>query len=137
MPEAAQRGLLAKHPTGVHTFSNGDEWYSWADVNCDRCRFYDKDTGGALCAFEGAAMLSMVSPELARMFGWIESAEYPGEFDAPQECAFLRRNDDRDDDGDRKPRQPTPDPRQLVLIADPTEIIAGVEPEPVEVPALV
>jgi len=134
MPEAEARGLLAKYKEGVYTFSNGDEWYSWADSNCYECAHYAKDHAGLFCAFEGAAFLSMVSPELARMFGWIESTDYPGDFDAPQECAFLKRKDDRDDD---RPSTPAPDPTQLVLIADPTEDIARIKvidvPQPVSV----
>jgi hypothetical protein len=126
LPDAAERGLLVEYPNGIHTFSNGSEWYSWADVNCDRCRFYDPEAAGALCAFEAASFLHIASPDLARMFGWLESAEYPGHFNPPHECAFLRRKDDRDDDD--RPPTPDPDPLQLVLIADPTEIIAGIEP---------
>jgi hypothetical protein len=117
--EAERRGLLVKYPSGVHTFSNGDEWRSWADVNCDRCRFYDADRAGASCAFEAAAFLHTASPELARLFGWSEDAEYPGEFDAPESCAFFREK--QDDDGNDIPVPPDPDPAQLVLIADPTE----------------
>jgi len=134
--DAEERGLLAFKPAkGIATFSNSDHWDSWASVNCFVCRFYDPNKAGALCAFEGAALIGLVSPDLARMFGWIENEKYPGEFDEPQECAFLKRRDDHDDD---HPRPPAPDldPLQLVLIADPTEdasVITQAEPAPAEV----
>jgi hypothetical protein len=131
--DAEERGLLADDEKGIHTFSNGTEHELWADVNCWECRFYSEDQAGEHCAFEGAALLGSVSPELARLFGWIESAEYPGEFDAPESCAFFRER--QDDDGNDIPVPPDPDPRQLVLIADPREDAAMVR-QPVQVPVL-
>lgn len=126
LTEARTRGLLVKYPGGVHTFSNGTEHELWADVNCWECAYYDADSAGLLCAFEGAALLACASPDLVRMFGWLEHPDYPGEFEPPQQCAFFRSK--RGDDGSDNPPPPDPDPRQLVLIADPTEVIAGVLP---------
>jgi hypothetical protein len=64
-------------------------------------------------------LLGSVSPDLARLFGWIEDAEYPGEFEAPESCAFFRAK--QDDDGNDIPVPPDPDPSQFVLFADPRE----------------
>lgn len=132
--QAAERGLLVKEK-GVHTFSNGTAWDCWADSNCYECWHWDPDTAGAKCAFESAAFLDMVTPDLARLFGWIQNpeyADYVGEYDppgshrhgwdAPDTCAFFRAKSD--DDGKDNPPPPEPDPCQLVLIADPTEDLA-------------
>lgn len=122
--EAAKMGLLAPENDAVHTFSNGTEWECWASGNCFVCRRWDEDEAGKYCAFEFAALLHHVSPDLARLFGWPYDAEAEQKygirsaFDAPDECRFLLR---RDNDEDREPPPPPPDPNQLVLIADPTE----------------
>lgn len=120
--EARRQQLLAKHHTlGVYTFSNGDEWRSWADQNCYECAHYDPDVAG-LCAFEPAAFMHIVTPDLARLFGWLQDAQYDEPDDhrhgwkAPQTCPFLKRRNDDD-----RPPAPDPDPLQLVLIADPRE----------------
>ncbi|MDP9203473.1 MAG: hypothetical protein M3P26_16320 [Gemmatimonadota bacterium] len=134
LDDAANRGLLVK--PGIHTFSNGSEWDSWSSGNCLECRFFDPDTMGELCAFEGASFMHMVTPELATMFGWVQDPKWdkPDDhrsgWDAPEECPFFS---DRNDEHGEPP--PDPDPQQLVLIADPTEDIAlpAVPPERVEV----
>jgi hypothetical protein len=118
LDDAYERGLVTELGKGVLTFSNGSEWDSWSTKNCARCKFFDPGAMGALCAFEAAAFMHIASPELVRMFGWIEDAEHPGEFDKPETCAFFKDKDDRDED---RPSSPPTDPRQLVLIADPTE----------------
>lgn len=120
--DAEEAGLLVFLPErGIHTFSNGDHWDYWASRNCFECRFYAPNRAGALCAFEGAALLGSVSPKLAEMFGWLESEKYPGSYHEPETCAFFRDKNDRgDDDPPKRPAPPT-DPRQLVLLADPTE----------------
>lgn len=133
--EAEERGLLVFLPEkGIHTFSNGDHWDSWASGNCFRCRFYAPNCAGEDCAFEGAALLGSVSPELARMFGWTESAKYPGSFREPEQCPFFKERKDSDDTP--TPPPPDPDPAQFVLIADPTEDAAGIReaPAPIGVP---
>lgn len=123
IPEAESRGLLAKSGAGIHTFSNGSSWDYWADANCFECWFWEPDgTAGELCAFEGAALLGMASPDLARMFGWAQhTAEYGERFGwrPPAQCAFFRSR--KRDDGEDNPPPPDPDPTQLVLLADPTE----------------
>lgn len=129
MAQAEARGLLVPE-RGIYTFSNGSEWDSWASGNCFACRYYDEDTAGRDCAFDSAAFLGMVSPDLARLFGWIQEAEWdrPDDhrdgWDAPQTCACFRAK--RDDDNTDPPPPPEPDPRQLVLIADPSEDIGQV-----------
>lgn len=140
--DAMNRGLVhlvdGQFPvkaTGIHTFSNGTEWECWAEPNCLSCRFYELDgNAGEFCAFEGLATLGAVTPELARLFGWVQKSEYAdyrGPHDtaehrhgwhAPDACPFFRNRTD-DDDGGRSQSVP-PDPAQLVLIADPTEDIA-------------
>lgn len=120
--DAEARGLFVM--PGIHTFSNGTEHEIWAERNCYDCRFYDPDAAGA-CAFEGAAMIGMVSPALAEMFGWKRDAEYPDSWDAPDQCAFYH---DGDDD---TPDAPEPDPSQLVLLADPTEDATAITHAPI------
>lgn len=130
LEEAAGRGLLAEHGKGVHTFSNGSEWDSWASPNCHACKYWNKDVAGDDCAFEAAAFLQIASPELARMFGWLEEADYG--WRAPQQCSYFAAKSDGDDDD--RPAPPPVDPTQLVLIADPSEdaslIRAEREPAP-------
>jgi hypothetical protein len=133
LAEAQARGLLTADDKGIHTFSNSDTWFSFAARNCDECRFWSEDVAGQWCAFEAAAFLHRVSPDLARLFGWTASTKYADSWDEPEQCAFFRRSDD---DGERGPL-PDPDPAQLVLIADPTEdaaLLTAVDlPELVEV----
>jgi hypothetical protein len=126
--EAEKRGLLAHQGRGIHTFSNGSHWECWASANCWECRYYDTEAIGP-CAFEAASLIGIVSPSLAVLFGWTESAEYPGEFNEPDQCAFFRER--TDNDGNDNPPPPEPDPLQLVLLADPTEDIAALTSEPV------
>ena len=130
--EACERGLSAEK--GIHTFSNGTAWDYWAERNCYECRHFDTESVGS-CAFEGLAVIGMVSPELARMFGWTEHPEYADSWCQPKVCRFFRQRGDDDAPGDPAPE---PDPRQLVLLADPTEdvsIITRAVPQPIEVPA--
>lgn len=141
LAEASARALLADAGQGIHTFSNGTEWECWADPNCLTCWHWNPECAGEGCAFEGAALLDMVSPDLARLFGWIQDPEYadyvgpsdpPGShrhgWDAPQACPFFR--DRTNDDGGDNPPPPDPDPQQLVLLADPTEDLALVQLSP-------
>jgi hypothetical protein len=122
MAQAEKRGLIVKD--GIHTFSNGTEWECWASGNCFDCWHYDAKEMGA-CAFEGAALMSAVSPDLARFFGWTQDAKWdtPDDhrhgWDSPDQCACFRER--TDDDGNDNPPPPEPDPTQLVLLADPTE----------------
>jgi hypothetical protein len=109
--EAAERGLLTEQ--GIGTFSNGSEWDGWSSGNCDECRWFDPDVAGKYCAFESAAFLGMVTPELATMFGWILNEQY-GEFDAPEQCAFFR---DKDSDDDDRPSVAPIDPAQFTFLA--------------------
>lgn len=122
MVQATERGLVVDN--GIHTFSNGTEWECWADGNCFDCKWYDAERAGD-CAFEGYALLGMVSPALALLFGWTESKDYPGSYHPPESCRFFV---DKDSDEGRRPTPPDPDPLQLVLIADPTEVIANLNP---------
>jgi len=134
--------LLAKSPSeGLHTFSNATEGLGWMEHNCFRCWHYEhEEPAGELCTFEMAAMVSLVSAPMMRHFGWVEDAEYPDCYEPPDTCAQLsprpERNDD-DNDGPAPERPTPPDPRQLVLIADPTEDAAQIvhAPEPVGVSA--
>jgi hypothetical protein len=133
--EAEKRGLLAAHDKGIHTFSNGTDWECWASGNCyNDCRYLDPDTAGALCAWEAAAMMKMVTPELSALFG-IERITIPTSdgigIPALSDCRFFAPK--HDDNGDEIPIPPDPDPNQLVLFADPTEDAALFNP-PVLVP---
>ena len=137
--QAAARGLFALDGEGVHTFSNGTDWECWASGNCLSCRYYDLDgQAGEFCGFEYAAMLHFVSPDLARLFGWTQDqkyADYRGVSDvvsgrhgwnSPDRCAFFAPR--TDDNGYDIPIPPDPDPAQLVLLADPTEPFANLQP---------
>jgi hypothetical protein len=138
LEQAITRGLTVDEKHGIYTFSNGTDWECWASGNCFACWHWDEDCAGRRCAFEGAALLSMVSPELARMFGWTRNeagaAEWCKErnepddlrqwWDEPNQCAFFRSR--TDDHGGDNPPPPEPDPLQLVLLADPTEDIGQV-----------
>lgn len=124
--------MLAKPGEDIHTFCNGSHWEGWASHNCFECRWYDWDAAGASCAFEGAALLGVVSPELAEMFGWVQKATQYGPRDGweePEQCAFFREKPDSDEDDRERPTEPDPD--QIVLIADPTEDIARVADAPI------
>ena len=116
--DARKRGLIAVEGQGIHTFSNGTQYECWAEGNCERCKWFDPDEAGALCAFEMAGFLGIVSPELARLFGWIWRGEEKEKaygakfsFDPPRQCAFFK---DRDDDS---PDPPIIDPTQLTFLA--------------------
>ena len=132
LEEARERHLLTERKQGIHTFSNGTDWEGWSEGNCLSCRFWDIDCLGELCAFEGASMLGIASPELAEMFGWIQLEKYRDYepplrrhgWDRPDQCPFFHER--YDDNGEEFPIPPDPDPMQLVLIADPSEDIAGI-----------
>ncbi|HEX6924259.1 MAG TPA: hypothetical protein VF167_02460 [Longimicrobiaceae bacterium] len=137
LAEATERNLLTQTDhAGIHTFSNGSEWDIWADRNCHRCRFWTADVYHEDdCALPDAGFLGMVTPELARVFGWGRdpdvAAKY-GERSAwsyPDDCPWRQLRDDRDDGTDPPP--PEPDPHQLVLLADPTEDAALIQQAPV------
>lgn len=135
LADAEARGLLAKK--GIHTFSNGTEWEYWASGNCLSCWFYRLDgDAGEFCAFEAAALLDTVSPELATLFGWKRHEQYADSWVSPDECTFFKERPDGDDDS---PPPPPVDPLQLNLLADPTEdaalIVAVDSPELAEVNA--
>lgn len=133
MDEAEKRGLIADEGKGIHTFSNGTEWDGWASGNClNDCRYFDPDAAGALCAWECAAFLKMVTPELSELFGikreWKKASDgidYP----VTTDCRFFRPK--HDDDGKEVPIPPDPDPLQLCLLADPTEDAALITSAPV------
>jgi hypothetical protein len=130
--EAEERHLLTDDKKkAVHTFSNGSEADCWLSNNCYECWFYPPEgPAGDLCAFEAAAFIGMVTPELARMFGWIQDMKYdkPDDhrfsWDPPEQCPFFQQRPDKGDDGDTPPPPPDPDPDQIVLIVDPTEDLA-------------
>lgn len=139
LAECERRGLVARDKHNVHTFSNGTEWECWASGNCLSCRFYDLGgTAGEHCGFEAASLLHLVSPAMAQLFGWRQNPDYatyqgpsdpvPGRhgWDAPESCRFFL--DRTDDHGEERPMPVDPDPNQLVLIVDPTEVIAGITP---------
>lgn len=117
LDQAEERGQLADAKHGIYTFSNGTEWDFWAEPNCYACRWWDPDCAGAKCAFEGAALLSMVTPELAHLFGWIQDPQWdkPDDhrsgWDSPERCAFWH---DKDDD---TPEPEPIDPTQLTFLA--------------------
>ena len=123
LDEARTRSLIAEK--GIHTFSNGSEWECWADNNCFECRSYDMDQIG-LCAFVDAALMHGVSPALALLFGWTQHADYPECYEPPKACRFFA-HEDSDNDGPRRSQTPPVDPRQLVLLADPTEDAAMID----------
>lgn len=141
--EALERGLILLKDgqididaKGIHTFSNGTEWECWAEGNCLSCKWYELDgAAGEWCAFEYAALVASVTPDMARLFGWVQTTQEYGWRDGwekPNQCPFFGQRSD-DEDGGRS-LEPTPDPAQLVLIADPTEDIAlAVAPAPQEV----
>lgn len=115
-PPTLAEVTLAKDGENVHTFSNGSEWDSWASRNCYRCKFFNEHgSAGALCAFEAAAFIHAVTPELAELFGW-QRDEY-GDYDAPKQCAFFQRRSD-DNDNDREDEPPPVCPETLSLFAD-------------------
>lgn len=132
------RKLIAE--PGIHTFPNGSSWEDWADANCYRCRHWNDD-GVGRCAFEYAAFVGQASPALAQLFGWTQDPKWDRADDhtigwsAPDSCAFFLNRDERG--GDRPRRTKPQNPRQLVLIADPTEDAAILTnaPVPVEVMA--
>lgn len=67
---------------------------------------------------------------VATMCLQVDDPDYPTEWivdDMGPRCTAFKL-DEGDDDGDKRPAPPEPDPRQLVLIADPTEVIANVTP---------
>ena len=70
---AERRGLIVEAAFGIRTFSNGSEHERWADGNCWSCRYYDEADA---CAFADAALLGLVSPALAVLFGWTQDAAY-------------------------------------------------------------
>lgn len=124
LAQAAYQGLLTDEKQGILTFSNGSHWEGWASHNCLECRWWDVDEGGKFCAFEAAAFLGIVSPELARLFGWVRDdheaaidAAFRGVPDDPRQwweepalCPFLKH---RDDDS---PDPPFIDPNQLTFL---------------------
>ncbi len=131
LDEAMARGLIVEK--GIHTFSNGSEWECWAGSNCDACRHYDMERIGR-CAFEGAALMHSVSPALALLFGWSQHTEYPECYEPPQSCRFFA-DGDSDEDGPRRRATPV-DPRQLVLLADPSEDAAMIDDASITIYAL-
>lgn len=120
MADAIKRGLVTEPGEGIHTFSNGSHWEGWASGNCLECKYYELDgEAGEFCAFESAAMLGIVSPALALLFGWKQTTtEYGPRFawDEPPQCRFFASNDS--DDGDHKPRPKPICPSTLSLFAD-------------------
>ena len=99
---------------GVYTFSNGTEWECWASRNCYACKWYDPDQAGKSCAFEGAALASKVTPELASLFGWTQAFTTFGPLEgwqAPADCPFRKSPDDD------SPDPPIVDPTQLTFVA--------------------
>lgn len=136
MEQCESRGLVAEEGCGVHTFSNGTEWECWADSNCFQCKWWsiEKVTD---CAWDVYAQIDLVSPAMALLFGWTQDPEYANHksksdkvagrhgWEPPQSCRFFV---DKDSDEGKRPTPPDPDPLQLVLIADPTEIIHGIKP---------
>lgn len=127
LEEAGTRGLLTERDKGIHTFSNGDHYDGWASGNCNACRFWHPADAGAYCAFEAAAFLGLVSPELASLFGWTQcTTEYGPRsgWEPPQQCRFFRDRE-RGEDGEALPPPPPADPLQLNLLADPTEDAAA------------
>lgn len=102
---------------GIHTFSNGSEWDSWASGNCHRCRWFNAEIAGKDCAFECAAFIHKVSPDLALQFGWTQRTTEYGPLSgwrAPEECAFFRDVDDNSD-GESSP-PPFVDPSQFTFL---------------------
>lgn len=92
-------------------------------------------------------MTGWVTPELAKMFGWIRDEEaatkyYRSHNEAddgrsfwhpPRPCPFFVERPERGDDGEDPPPPPDPDPNQLTLILDPSEDLAKLDleiPEP-------
>lgn len=131
LDDARARGLLTLDRLGIHTFSSGTQWEGWADSNCFECWFYQHEgDAGEFCAFEAASMLSVCSPELAEMFGWLQNPKFHRHNDrrrgweAPERCALFHQRPEPGEDGEDIPLPPLPDPRQLVLLADPTEDLA-------------
>lgn len=107
--------------------SNGTEGEGFVGHFCDRClhdravRLHEDYANGC--------------PILARAFAFKPgNPDFPDEWiqddngDNPRCTAFIE--DDHDDDWEPPP---SPDPTQLVLIADPTEDIANITPAPKEV----
>jgi len=110
MATLPDRSSATLEAVAIHTFSNGTEWECWASGNCLTCRWWDEHACGALCAFEGAAFLHFVTPDLARMFGWTHARTEYGPlsgWEAPYRCAFhWQRRDDDDYSEDPVPTCP-------------------------------
>lgn len=109
--------------------SNGSEGDCFMAQFCERC-VHDRSARAGDYA-NGCQILCR------SLFFGVDDPDYPKEWvedddgRSPRCTAFLS-----EDDGDACPPAPDPDPRQLVLIVDPTEDLAAfpVEtPEPVEV----
>ena len=111
LPPTLEQVTLAPLGDGIHTFSNGTEAEGWMSGNCFGCHFYDLEgVLGEHCAFEGAALLGGVTPELATQFGWTQNPAYTGPhgWHPPARCPYF---------ADRGQPKPEPvDPRQLPLL---------------------
>lgn len=124
-------------PEFVRPFSNGSEADCWEARNCDRCALNGYRRGKEPCELEEAISMGRITGTIPSVIAAEYGAEirvgkYGGFCDLPAQCPkFIERNDDDDRDDNPEPPQPRPvvhDPRQLVLIADPTEDAARLKP---------
>lgn len=137
MREADARGLLAAH--GIPVFGNEDAWDAWTDANCEDCPFFSGVSGDRSgCALPGAVVYSVVSAELAGLFGFGRLAIVPGDgagdehWIAPERCHFKPWRDPDDDDG-AGDWMPVPVPVGGVKLGvDPEAIFEAMQRPPME-----
>ena len=110
-------------------FSNGEEYRNWTARNCDRCALNGYRFGIAPCEFEEnlsiGTITGKVSVDIATHYGATEDEDGPDYIKMPTQCGKFRFTSD--DDTQPPPAPPEPDPRHLVLLADPTEDAATIQ----------
>lgn len=105
LPDLVRSPLLSDFGNGVDLTITD----CGAHTDCWDCQFYDvgpEADGGEHCAMEAAAIIGIVTPELARLFGWIERES--GWFGAPARCPWFAAKD--------APAVPFDDPAQLDML---------------------
>lgn len=118
--------------TGVIPFSNGSEYFDWRARNCDRCVLDGYRRDRKPCAMEEALSMGTILGTIPVAMAERVGATVRGDYcDMPVQCRYFRDEDAHD----VPPDVPDPDPAQLVLLADPTEPFANLNPAPERVHA--